>query len=91
LIHASTHQSHYSVDYRLWNDLTEAITLKDMEKATTAKTSVEDAQREQRKQREESGEVFVPRFFENVNGRWVPKLKYVSLLYMGHFVTQRNI
>lgn len=56
--------------------------MKDMEKATTAKTSVEDAQREQRKRREESGETFVPRFFENVNGRWVPKLKYVSLLHM---------
>ncbi|KAF8971588.1 hypothetical protein BDZ97DRAFT_1787220 [Flammula alnicola] len=60
---------------RLWADLTEAILLKDMEAATIAKTSVEDAQREERKKREENGEVHVPRFFEKVNGRWLPKLK----------------
>jgi len=59
----------------LWAALTEAIQLKDMERATTAKTSVEDAQREQRKKREESEEEHVPRFFEKVNGQWLPKLK----------------
>jgi len=59
---------------RLWSALTEAIQLKDMERATIAKTSVEDAQREQRRKREESGEEHVPRFFEMVNGRWLPKL-----------------
>ena len=34
---------------RLWKDLTAAISEKDMDKATTAKSAVEDAQREQRK------------------------------------------
>jgi len=60
---------------RLWNDLTEAILNKDMEHATIAKSSVEDAQREERKRREESGVQYVPRFFEKVDGHWLPKLK----------------
>jgi len=60
---------------RLWAGLTEAIISKDMERATVAKTAVEDAQREQRKQREDTGEVYMPRFFEKVDGRWVPKIK----------------
>jgi hypothetical protein len=60
---------------RLWAGLTEAVISKDMERATVAKTAVEDAQREQRKQREDTGEVYVPRFFEKVDGRWVPKIK----------------
>jgi hypothetical protein len=46
-----------------------------MEQATVAKTAVEDAQREQRRQREETGEVYVPRFFEKVGGRWLPKIQ----------------
>ncbi|KAF4622863.1 hypothetical protein D9613_001590 [Agrocybe pediades] len=59
---------------RLWSALTDAIAHKDMEQATIAKTQVEDAQREQRKQREESGSEHVPKFFHKVNGRWEPKL-----------------
>jgi hypothetical protein len=55
--------------------LTEAIISKDMERATVAKTAVEDAQREQRRQREERGEAYTPRFFEKVGGRWQPKIK----------------
>lgn len=45
-----------------------------MELATKAKSAVEDAQREERKKREESGIAHVPRFFEYRDGRWVPKL-----------------
>ncbi|PPQ90472.1 hypothetical protein CVT25_014990 [Psilocybe cyanescens] len=60
---------------RLWSHLTDAIVNKDMEAATVAKTSVEDAQREERKHREESGSEYIPRFFEKENGRWQPKLK----------------
>jgi len=59
---------------RLWADLTRAIECKDMEAATDAKTAVEDAQRLGSKKREESGEKHVPRFFEQRNGQWVPKL-----------------
>ncbi|KAF6766276.1 hypothetical protein DFP72DRAFT_866087 [Ephemerocybe angulata] len=58
---------------RLWSQLTQAINSKDMEWATHAKSSVEDAQREDRRKREESGEHYVPRFFELKDGRWVPK------------------
>jgi hypothetical protein len=50
-----------------------------MEAATEAKTAVEDAQREQRRKLEESGAKHTPRFFELRDGRWVPKLTYVSL------------
>ncbi|KIJ60085.1 hypothetical protein HYDPIDRAFT_43494 [Hydnomerulius pinastri MD-312] len=58
----------------LWQNLTKAIREKDMEAATEAKSAVEDAQRELRRRREESGEKFVPRFFEMREGRWEPKL-----------------
>ncbi|EIW86255.1 Oxysterol-binding protein [Coniophora puteana RWD-64-598 SS2] len=61
---------------RLWQDLTEAIERKDMDAATEAKSAVEDAQRELRRKREESGEQqYVPRFFEQRAGRWEPKLR----------------
>jgi hypothetical protein len=66
--------------YRLWRDLTLAISNKDMESATEAKSAVEDAQREQRKKMEESGQKHVPRFFELRDGRWEPRLTYASLL-----------
>jgi len=59
---------------RLWSHLTEAVLMKDMEQATVAKTAVEDAQRDLRKKRDESGEVHTARFFEVVNRRWLPKL-----------------
>ncbi|KAK7468431.1 Oxysterol-binding protein OBPa [Stygiomarasmius scandens] len=60
---------------RLWTHLTAAINAKDMDAATTAKSAVEDAQREQRKRMEESGEKHVPRFFKFEDGKWVPKIE----------------
>jgi len=62
---------------RLWHELTQAIEAKDMEAATRAKTAVEDAQRDLRRRRDESGEVFVPRYFQLRDGRWCPKLRCV--------------
>lgn len=59
----------------LWNDLTQAIEERNMERATEAKSAVEDAQRELRRKREESGEKFISRYFERRDGRWEPKLK----------------
>ncbi|KAG8220235.1 hypothetical protein J3R82DRAFT_1274 [Butyriboletus roseoflavus] len=59
---------------RLWFNLTQAIEARDMEAATRAKTAVEDAQRDLRRRRDESGEIFVPRYFELRDGRWHPKL-----------------
>ena len=64
---------------RLWKSLTEAITNKDMDGATTAKTAVEEAQRESRRKLEEKGEKHVPQFFEEKNGGWIPKLECVPL------------
>lgn len=58
---------------RLWKALTDAINDKNMETATEAKSAVEDAQRELRRVREQKGETYIPRFFEQRNGRWVPK------------------
>jgi oxysterol-binding protein-related protein 8 len=72
------HSSLLILAQRLWKDLTSAILNKDMEAATDAKTAVEDAQREQRKTMEESGETHVPRFFELRDGRWEPRFTYVA-------------
>lgn len=59
---------------RLWSKLTEAIKNKDMEAATNAKTTVEDAQRESVRRREQFGVRHEPRFFKmEKDGRWVPK------------------
>jgi hypothetical protein len=66
---------------RLWKSLTEAIINKDMDGATTSKTAVEEAQRENRRKLEEKGEKHVPRFFEEKNGGWVPKLECVPLTF----------
>lgn len=63
--------------FRLWHDLTQAIIAKDMDKATEAKSAVEDAQREQRRKMEENRQTHVPRFFEQRDGRWVPKIECV--------------
>lgn len=60
---------------RLWRNLTHAIIDKDMEAATTAKSAVEDAQRERRKSMEHHGQKHVPRFFVHKNGRWEPKIE----------------
>lgn len=63
---------------RLWKELTRAIVDQNMEAATDAKSTVEDAQREKARLMEERGKKYVPRFFEEArDGRWVPKLKYV--------------
>ena len=66
---------------KLWMSLTEAIINKDMEGATTSKTAVEEAQREHRRKLEEQGKKHAPRFFEEKNGSWVPKLEWVLPLY----------
>lgn len=62
---------------RLWKSLTEAINNKDMDGATSSKTAVEEAQRVVRRRLEEKGEKHVPRFFEEKDGSWVPKLECV--------------
>ena len=61
---------------RQWSALTRAILSKNMDAATNAKCAVEDAQREDRRLRDERGEKFVPRFFElRSDGRWEPKIQ----------------
>ena len=65
--------------HRLWSKLTTAIVAKDMERATEAKTAVEERERELRRLREESGQQHVQRFFaQNKEGRWIPKFTCVS-------------
>ena len=61
----------------MWTRLTRAIVAKEMDAATEAKTAVEDAQRETRRNLEERGDTHVPRFFHLKDGRWVPKLACV--------------
>ena len=62
---------------RQWAGLTKAIGDKNMDAATESKTAVEESQREVRRKREESGQKYVPRYFELRDGRWMPKLRYV--------------
>jgi len=52
-----------------------------MNKATDAKMVVEEAQREQRRKLEDQGTQHVQTFFEHRDGRWVPKIEYVSSIY----------
>ncbi|KAG8866920.1 hypothetical protein FRC20_007170 [Serendipita sp. 405] len=61
---------------RLWSQLSTAIKNKDMEAATTAKSAVENEQREQAYKRDELGITHEPRFFKiQPDGRWVPKIQ----------------
>ena len=68
--------------HRLWSKLTTAIVAKDMERATEAKSAVEERERELRRLREESGQHHTQRFFaQNKDGRWIPKFTCVALLF----------
>ncbi|KAL6305646.1 Oxysterol-binding protein [Sparassis latifolia] len=60
---------------RLWTKLTRAIVSKDMDAASKEKIAVEESQRELRRRRDESGEDYIPRFFMQKDGRWVPKIR----------------
>ncbi|BEJ17883.1 hypothetical protein CspHIS471_0701510 [Cutaneotrichosporon sp. HIS471] len=60
---------------RLWAKLTDAIKTTDMIAAQTAKSAVEDRQRELRQRRAERGEPApTPRFFVPVGDKFMPKL-----------------
>jgi len=63
---------------RLWKTLTDAIAKSDMDAAANAKGAVENAQRDDAKAREEKGEKHIPRFFEERDGRWIPKFQCPS-------------
>ena len=78
--------------HSLWAKLTAAIIDKNMDRATEAKTAVEEGQRELRRQREEGSEQYVSRFFaQNKDGRWIPKFVYVivsRMLYRSALLTR---
>lgn len=61
--------------HRLWAKVTEGIKEKNLDKATEAKSAIEDAQRKRVKEREESGEVFKPRFFIQEGEKYIPNLE----------------
>lgn len=60
---------------RLWAKVTEGIKEKNLDKATDAKSAIEDAQRQRVKEREESGSTFKPRFFIQDGEKFVPNLE----------------
>jgi len=76
----------------LWQHVTNAIIANDMDAATESKTSIEDAQREARKQMEDSHSEHEPKFFVRDGDRWVPKLASLSetmeeaLAQIEHFI-----
>ncbi|KAG0312075.1 hypothetical protein BGZ99_009734 [Dissophora globulifera] len=64
---------------RLWSKLTAALKVNNQSLATEEKSKVEDAQRARSKDREERGEVHVPRYFEpNSDDGFDIKLKNLS-------------
>ncbi|KAI8388694.1 uncharacterized protein BYT42DRAFT_631824 [Radiomyces spectabilis] len=54
----------------LWSKLTAAIKARDMDTATDEKTTIEDAQRRDAKEREEKNITWSPRFFQETNGEY---------------------
>ncbi|CAD6915589.1 unnamed protein product [Tilletia controversa] len=57
---------------RLWSKVTEGIKERNLEKATDAKSEIEDAQRQAVKRREEKGETWQPKFFVARGERFYP-------------------
>ncbi|WFD42784.1 hypothetical protein MPSI1_001434 [Malassezia psittaci] len=67
---------------RLWATVTEGIKTKNMDLATEAKTAIEEAQREQARQRESEGKPWTPRFFQALpDGRYLPNLNALPQPY----------
>ncbi|WFD02958.1 hypothetical protein MOBT1_001647 [Malassezia obtusa] len=67
---------------RLWATVTEGIKKKNMDLATDAKTALEDAQREQARQREATGQQWTPHFFKVLpDGRYAPNLDALPVPY----------
>jgi hypothetical protein len=66
---------------RLWAALTDALGRRDQDAAQDAKNAVEERERELRKKREAEGKQHVPRFFEQRNGRWEPKLRFAACIF----------
>lgn len=60
---------------RLWSKVTEGIKEKNLEKATTHKSAIEDAQRKANKEREEKGETWTPKYFTQRGERYFPKME----------------
>ena len=59
---------------RLWLKVTEGIMSRDMNKATEAKSAIEDSQREDAQEREKQGIMWKPKFFALHNDRYIPML-----------------
>lgn len=75
---------------RLWLKVTEGIVAKDMNKATEAKSVIEDAQREDAQVRERQGITWKPKFFALHKDRYIPVLgslpeEYRPAAAMQHF------
>ena len=59
---------------QLWGGVTEAIHAKQFSKATAVKVELEEAQREKARERERTGEVWEPVFFEPTMEKGKPQL-----------------
>jgi hypothetical protein len=65
----------------LWSGVTQAIKAKDLDGATEAKSAIEDAQREQAREREQKGVAFEPKYFKPTGkgGEW--RAAFVCVFY----------
>jgi len=59
---------------RLWAKVTEGIKERNLEKATEAKTAIEEAQRQAVKRRDEKGERWQPKYFTAKGERFYPNI-----------------
>ncbi len=60
---------------RLWAKVTEGIKEKNLDKATTHKSTIEDAQRKANREREEKGEVWKPKYFIQKGEKYYPNME----------------
>jgi len=60
-------QQYYFESRRVWSAVSQALRAQDIDLATEEKLRLEDGQRAGKKEREESGRVWSPRLFENMN------------------------
>lgn len=68
--------------YRLWSKVTAAIKAKDLDAATDAKSTIEDAQRE----KAAKGATPKAHYFKQVDGEWTPDITFVSYArFPSHF------
>jgi len=67
---------------KLWTEVTAALRAKDMDKATSSKAGIEEAQRQAKQDRADKGQRFEGKYFAGADEFEFRKLRYI--LYASH-------